>query len=103
MSRFVACPPPSARPPSRSGSCCASDGAAIRPAPEPAIPILVGGRSEAALRRAGRLGGGWLALWVSARRFAEATEVLDAAALQAGRPPVDWRHTLQLWASFDRS
>src|SRR5581483_472732 len=85
------------------GRFFATDGAAIRPAPEPAIPILVGGRSDAALRRAGRLGEGWLALWVSARRFAAASELVDAAALQAGRSPVDWRHTLQLWASFDRS
>jgi alkanesulfonate monooxygenase SsuD/methylene tetrahydromethanopterin reductase-like flavin-dependent oxidoreductase (luciferase family) len=37
---------------------------AIRPAPAPAIPILVGGRSDAARARAGRLGDGWLALWV---------------------------------------
>jgi alkanesulfonate monooxygenase SsuD/methylene tetrahydromethanopterin reductase-like flavin-dependent oxidoreductase (luciferase family) len=85
------------------GRFFAADDAAIRPAPEPSIPILVGGRSKAALRRAGRLGDGWLALWVSPRRFAEATELVDDAAGQAGRKPVAWRHTLQLWASFDRS
>ncbi len=45
---------------------------AIRPAPAPAIPILVGGRSDAALHRVGQLGEGWLALWVSPRRFEEA-------------------------------
>jgi alkanesulfonate monooxygenase SsuD/methylene tetrahydromethanopterin reductase-like flavin-dependent oxidoreductase (luciferase family) len=85
------------------GRFFAAEGAAIRPAPEPAIPILVGGRSDAALRRAGRLADGWLALWVSPRRFAAATELVDSAALHAGRQPAGWRHTLQLWASFDRS
>ena len=58
---------------------------AIRPAPAPAIPILVGGRSDAALARAGRLGDGWLALWVSPRRFEEAAGRIEAAAGEGGR------------------
>ena len=58
---------------------------AIRPAPAPAIPILVGGRSDAALARAGRLGDGWLALWVSPRRFTDATGRIEAAAGEGGR------------------
>jgi alkanesulfonate monooxygenase SsuD/methylene tetrahydromethanopterin reductase-like flavin-dependent oxidoreductase (luciferase family) len=77
--------------------------AAIRPAPEPEIPVLVGGRSDAALERTGRLGDGWLALWVSPRRFAAATELVDAAAGRHGRADVAWRHTVQLWAGFDSS
>jgi alkanesulfonate monooxygenase SsuD/methylene tetrahydromethanopterin reductase-like flavin-dependent oxidoreductase (luciferase family) len=28
----------------------------VKPAPEPPVPLVVGGRSDAALRRAGRLG-----------------------------------------------
>ena len=76
---------------------------AIRPAPTIPIPILVGGRSDAALARAGRLGDGWLALWISPRRFAEATGVIDAAARKAGRTAVHWQHALQLWAGFDAS
>ena len=43
----------------------------IRPVPDPGVPLLVGGRSDAALARAGRLGDGWLAAWCSPRRFAE--------------------------------
>jgi alkanesulfonate monooxygenase SsuD/methylene tetrahydromethanopterin reductase-like flavin-dependent oxidoreductase (luciferase family) len=77
--------------------------AAIRPAPAPRIPVLVGGRSDAALERTGRLGDGWIALWVSPRRFAAATELVDAAARRAGRQDCGWRHTLQLWAGFDSS
>ncbi len=76
---------------------------AIRPAPAPAIPILVGGRSDAALARAGRLGDGWLALWVSPRRFEDAAARIEAAAVQDGRSGVAWQHALQLWAGFDES
>jgi len=67
------------------------------------IPILVGGRSDAALVRAGQLGDGWLALWVSSRRFAEAVQRIEDAAGQAGRANVQWSHALQLWAGFDAS
>jgi alkanesulfonate monooxygenase SsuD/methylene tetrahydromethanopterin reductase-like flavin-dependent oxidoreductase (luciferase family) len=76
---------------------------AIRPAPATAIPILVGGRSDAAFVRAGQLGDGWLALWVSPRRFEEAVERIEDAAAQAGRATVQWRHALQLWVGFDES
>jgi alkanesulfonate monooxygenase SsuD/methylene tetrahydromethanopterin reductase-like flavin-dependent oxidoreductase (luciferase family) len=76
---------------------------AIRPAPAPPIPIVVGGRSDAALVRTGQLGDGWLALWVSPRRFAEALDRIDAAAGDAGRDGVGWRHALQLWAGFGPS
>jgi len=76
---------------------------AIRPAPAPAIPILGGRRSDAALARAGRLGDGWLALWVSPRRFEEAAGRIEAAAAEGGRIRVVWQHALQLWAGFDDS
>lgn len=66
----------------------------IRPVPDPPVPLVVGGRSDAALERAGRLGDGWLAAWCSSRRFAEAVERVEAAG--AGRD-VDWQHGLQLW------
>jgi alkanesulfonate monooxygenase SsuD/methylene tetrahydromethanopterin reductase-like flavin-dependent oxidoreductase (luciferase family) len=75
----------------------------IRPAPGTPIPILVGGRSDAALARAGQLGDGWLALWVSPRRFVEAVGRIEDAAAQAGRAEVPWSHALQLWAGFDAS
>jgi alkanesulfonate monooxygenase SsuD/methylene tetrahydromethanopterin reductase-like flavin-dependent oxidoreductase (luciferase family) len=76
---------------------------AIRPAPVPSIPILVGGRSDAALRRAGQLGDGWLALWISPRRFGEASLRVAEYAAEANRAGVTWQHALQLWAGFDDS
>jgi alkanesulfonate monooxygenase SsuD/methylene tetrahydromethanopterin reductase-like flavin-dependent oxidoreductase (luciferase family) len=74
--------------------------ARLRPAPDPAVPILVGGRSAAALDRVARLGDGWSAVWVSPRRFAEATGQIADAAADAGRRPVEWRHGLQVWCAF---
>jgi alkanesulfonate monooxygenase SsuD/methylene tetrahydromethanopterin reductase-like flavin-dependent oxidoreductase (luciferase family) len=76
---------------------------AIRPAPEVPIPILIGGRSDAALVRAGQLGDGWLALWISPPRFEEAAGRIEAVAAQAGRSGVRWQHALQLWAGFGAS
>jgi alkanesulfonate monooxygenase SsuD/methylene tetrahydromethanopterin reductase-like flavin-dependent oxidoreductase (luciferase family) len=84
-----------------AGRFFAVDGNAIRPAPQPAIPIIVGGRSDAALVRAGRLGDGWIGVWVSPRRYGEALEIVQRAADAAGRISPAWRHTLQLWACFD--
>ncbi len=66
----------------------------IRPVPDPPVPMVVGGRSDAALERAGRLGDGWLAAWCSPRRFADGVARVEAAG--AGRD-VDWQHGLQLW------
>jgi alkanesulfonate monooxygenase SsuD/methylene tetrahydromethanopterin reductase-like flavin-dependent oxidoreductase (luciferase family) len=68
----------------------------------PNLRVVVGGRSDAALRRAARFGAGWAALWVSARRYAEATAIVEAEAARAGRSGVAWRHEHQGWCFFDR-
>jgi alkanesulfonate monooxygenase SsuD/methylene tetrahydromethanopterin reductase-like flavin-dependent oxidoreductase (luciferase family) len=55
---------------------------------EPAVampPILVGGRSDAALRRAARFGDAWLPMWLSPSRLGRRIEALDAHAGQLGR------------------
>ena len=72
----------------------------IRPVPKPPVPMVVGGRSHAALDRAGRLGDGWLAAWCSSRRFAEGVARVEAVG--AGRD-VSWRHGLQLWLGIGAS
>jgi alkanesulfonate monooxygenase SsuD/methylene tetrahydromethanopterin reductase-like flavin-dependent oxidoreductase (luciferase family) len=78
-------------------------GANILPVPDPPVPILVGGRSQAALRRAGRMGQGWHAVFVSPERFARARQEVEAIARDAGRGSVAWQHGLQVWCGFDRS
>jgi probable F420-dependent oxidoreductase len=55
---------------------------ALEPVPAQPVPIVVGGRSEAALRRAARVGDGWLGVWMSARRLAAVGERLA----ELGRP-----------------
>ena len=75
--------------------------ALIEPSPDPAVPIIVGGRSDAALRRTARFGDGWIGVWLSARRYAEAVSRIDDLAADAGRRRGQpWQHTMQMWAGF---
>ncbi|GAC1319340.1 MAG: hypothetical protein NVSMB16_15180 [Acidimicrobiales bacterium] len=76
------------------------DDAMIVPAPDPVIPIIVGGRSDAALRRAARFGDGWIGIWNSAKRFSEAIAAVETTAADAGRADVEWQHAMQLWCGF---
>ena len=71
----------------------------ISPGPAP-IPIMIGGRSDAAVRRVGRLGDGWLGVWNSARRFAAATDLAAEEAARAGRVGLPSRHAMQVWCGF---
>jgi alkanesulfonate monooxygenase SsuD/methylene tetrahydromethanopterin reductase-like flavin-dependent oxidoreductase (luciferase family) len=64
---------------------------------------VVGGRSSAAVRRAGRLGDGWLGVWCSPERFGAVVREIDGHARDAGRPAIDWHHGLQVWCGLERS
>jgi alkanesulfonate monooxygenase SsuD/methylene tetrahydromethanopterin reductase-like flavin-dependent oxidoreductase (luciferase family) len=76
--------------------------ALIRPAPEPAVPIIIGGRSDAAIRRAARLGDGWLGVWCSPRRFEQVIAEIESAGLERELPkPSRWNHGLQVWVGLD--
>jgi len=75
----------------------------ILPAPSEPIPIVVGGRSDAAIRRAGRLGEGWHGVWCSPSRFAAGTALVAEEAERVGRGPVAWRHGLQIWCGIGAS
>jgi probable F420-dependent oxidoreductase len=68
-----------------AGRFYAFDGISIDPRPvQPGGPPLwVGGRSDAAIRRAGRLGDGWIPIWASPDRYARGVEQLGEQA--AGR------------------
>jgi alkanesulfonate monooxygenase SsuD/methylene tetrahydromethanopterin reductase-like flavin-dependent oxidoreductase (luciferase family) len=72
---------------------------AVLPAQKPEIPILIGGKSDATLRRTVAHGDGWLAMFVSARKFAEFVDAIAAAAAEAARPVPD-RHGLEIWCGL---
>lgn len=74
------------------------DGARLRPVPEHRVPLVVGGRAEAALRRAGQLGDGWLGIWTSAARCADSIARVEAHAAEAGRTAT--RHGMTFWCGF---
>lgn len=76
------------------------DEALIVPPPVPAIPIVIGGRSDAALRRAARFGDGWIGIWNSAKRFRTAVDEIEQSAALLGRKDVAWRHAMQVWCGF---
>jgi alkanesulfonate monooxygenase SsuD/methylene tetrahydromethanopterin reductase-like flavin-dependent oxidoreductase (luciferase family) len=78
------------------------DQASVRPMPTERIPLVVGGRSGAALRRAGRLGDGWLGIWTGVDRCARSIESVAAHAAEAGRTDVEWRHGMTFWCGFGR-
>jgi alkanesulfonate monooxygenase SsuD/methylene tetrahydromethanopterin reductase-like flavin-dependent oxidoreductase (luciferase family) len=90
----------SGRPVTHHGRFFKLDEVVIAPA-VPGLRVVVGGRSDAALRRTARFGEGWAALWVSARRYAEATAMVETEAARAGRGMVAWRHEHQGWCFFD--
>jgi alkanesulfonate monooxygenase SsuD/methylene tetrahydromethanopterin reductase-like flavin-dependent oxidoreductase (luciferase family) len=79
------------------------DDAVIAPAPTPPIPIVIGGRSDAAVRRAGEFGDGWLGIWNSPRRFAEVTDAIAAEAARVGRDDPPTRHGMQVWCGLAES
>jgi alkanesulfonate monooxygenase SsuD/methylene tetrahydromethanopterin reductase-like flavin-dependent oxidoreductase (luciferase family) len=78
--------------------------ALILPAPSPPVPIVVGGRSELAIRRAGLLGDGWLGVWCSSRRYAQVVEQIEALSIDRSVPkPAEWDHGLQVWVGIDEN
>jgi probable F420-dependent oxidoreductase len=68
------------------------------PAQGEAVPIVVGGRAEPALRRAGRTGDWYHSSATSAAKYAERVPVIRAAAEAAGRPMP--RLTARAWTEF---
>ena len=77
------------------------------PAPPREIPVLMGGHSGAALRRAGRLAGGWLAQQslndVRPDELAAGLETMRAAAEAAGRDPSNLEVVLRVVDSGGRA
>ncbi|MGY9083964.1 MAG: LLM class flavin-dependent oxidoreductase [Acidimicrobiales bacterium] len=80
-----------------SGEFFELDQARIKPAIPSNTPIIIGGRSNAALARTARYGDGWVGTWCSARRFGEAVGIIAEEAEALGRGEVDWQHGYQPW------
>jgi len=72
----------------------------IRPAPAEPIPMVIGGRADAALERAARFGDGWLGVWSSVRRFSQAVEQVNQRAIELERPQPTL-HGMQFWVGVD--
>ncbi len=51
------------------------------------VPILLGGHSDAAVERAGRMADGWFPFTITAEEFAEKADVVRAVAAANGREP----------------
>ncbi len=74
-------------PASFQGRFTQFDNVSIDPKPvqRPGPPIWIGGRSDAALARAGRQGDGWMSYVVQPERYAQSVDKIRAAAQAAGR------------------
>ena len=75
----------------------------VHPAPRQpgGPPIVVAGRQEPAMRRAARLGDGWMPYMYSARRYAASVETIRAEAAAAGRDLTDFEWYVFLFVSVD--
>jgi alkanesulfonate monooxygenase SsuD/methylene tetrahydromethanopterin reductase-like flavin-dependent oxidoreductase (luciferase family) len=76
------------------------EAASIRPPPNPPVPVIIGGRGEAAVRRAARYGDGWLAIFCSPRRFARTRQQIAGAAAAQGRTASAW-YGINVWCGLD--
>ena len=73
-----------------------------KPANPDGVPIVIGGSTDFAARRAGRLGDGWYPYVISPEDTAARLETLRAAAREAGRDPAAIE--ISIWpGSFDFS
>lgn len=61
------------------------ENARILPAPEPRVPIVVGGAGDVAVCRTAEYGDGWLGMWCSARRYGATHQQLLNAFEARGR------------------
>jgi alkanesulfonate monooxygenase SsuD/methylene tetrahydromethanopterin reductase-like flavin-dependent oxidoreductase (luciferase family) len=74
--------------------------ASVLPVPKPPIPIVIGGSSDAAVRRTAEYGDGWLGIFVSARRYGDIADRIAAKAHEIGRPAPAW-YGLNVWCGLD--
>lgn len=94
-------------PPHRGEHYVLPAGVLCMPAPAHAIPLLIGGHSNVALRRAGTVGDGWLAhqsaLALDPEALAQGNRRMADAARAAGRDPAELRVVLRIIDSAGRA
>jgi len=73
----------------------------ISPAPERAVPISVGGLSEPGLRRAARLGDGWISVQNTEAEITEACRALERYRAEYGRSDVPFEVNALCMDAFD--
>lgn len=75
-----------------------------KPVQKPCPPIWIGGRSEAALKRAARVGDGWVSYMVTPDRFKDSLTKILAQAQEPGRDMSSFTtaHLLFIYGSADR-
>lgn len=76
----------------------------MEPAPRQAggPPIWLGGRSEAALKRTGRLADGWMSYVVTPQMYRESLEKIEAAYAESGRSLARFTSAHLLFARLDK-
>lgn len=75
----------------------------IYPKPWRPVPIFVGGRSDAALVRAGRYADGYTGIWQSVDRFGQAQELISQTMQAAGREAEPFEAGMAFWCSMAES
>lgn len=93
-------------PAAREGLYPLADGLVQLPTPAHAVPLLVGGHTKAAFRRAGSLGDGWLAQQavpeIDVEHLAGEIEAVREQARKVERDPASLRFVLRLVESLGR-
>lgn len=76
-----------AEPITHEGAFYSMDDVKVHPAPQQpgGPPIVVAGRKEPAMRRAARLGDGWIPYLYSPRRYASSVQTIRSVAAEDGR------------------
>jgi alkanesulfonate monooxygenase SsuD/methylene tetrahydromethanopterin reductase-like flavin-dependent oxidoreductase (luciferase family) len=75
-------------------------GASIVPAPDPRVPIVIGGTGDTAVRRTVEHGDGWLGMFCSSRRFKDTAErILEEAERLGRQTPPAWLG-LNMWVGL---
>jgi probable F420-dependent oxidoreductase len=79
------------------------DGLALNPAAaqQPRLPVWIGGRREAAFRRAGRFADVWMPYMYTPQRLADSLESVRGYALESGRDSSDVTGAIFCWGAVD--